>query len=227
MAVPAQAIAQPTNGYIQGDVDLAPGVAIAPGVLLGAAPGCRLVISAGVCLGADVVVQASHGDLVIELGASLGSGVLVVGHGSIGQHTCIGANSTIINPKLGASQAIAPGSLLGDPTQPSSAQEPASNGSTPSSSNPIYGTTDSLGITGNPGNGSGHTAVGAAQNGSIPNGFAQNGNPQNGIEQNTAGQNAAEQNGSSVYGKTQVNRLLATLFPQRHSLNGASSEDRP
>ncbi|MBD1918401.1 MULTISPECIES: hypothetical protein [Cyanophyceae] len=222
MAVPAQAISQPTNGYIQGDVDLAPGVAIAPGVLLGAAPGCRLVISAGVCLGADVVVQARHGDLVIELGASLGSGVLVVGHGSIGQHTCIGANSTIINPKLGASQAIAPGSLLGDPTQTSSAQESSSNGFTPSTSNYIYGTTSTLGATGNPVNESGKAAVGAAQNGSIPNGIAQNGNTQNGVGHNIAGQN-----GSSVYGKTQVNRLLATLFPQRQLLNGASSEDRP
>ncbi len=168
------------------------------------------------------MVQASHGDLVIELGASLGSGVLVVGHGSIGQHTCIGANSTIINPKLGASQAIAPGSLLGDPTQTSSAQEPASNGFTPSTSNHIYGTTGNPGITGNPVSGSGHAAVGSVQNGSIPNGIAQNGNTQNG-----GGHSVVEKNGSSVYGKTQVNRLLATLFPQRHSLNGASSEDRP
>lgn len=223
MAVPAQAIAQPTNGYIQGDVDLAPGVAIAPGVLLGADPGCRLVISAGVCLGADVVVQVSHGDLVIEPGVSLGSGVLVVGHGSIGQHTCIGANSTIINPKLGASQAIAPGSLLGDPTQPSPAQGPSSNGATSSTGHYSSGTTTSnLGTTESVFNGSASTAIGAFQNGGSPNGVAQNGHTQNG-----AGHNAAGQNGSSVYGKTQVNRLLATLFPQRQALNGASPEDRP
>lgn len=222
MAVPAQVITQPTNGYIQGDVDIAPGVAIAPGVLLGAASGCRLVISAGVCLGVDVVIQVHHGDLVIEPGVSLGSGVLVVGHGSIGQHTCIGANSTLINPTIGASQAIAPGSLLGDPTQTSSDQEPASNGSTPSTSSYVYGTAGNLGTTGNTLNGSGHTAVGAAQNGNTPNGIAQNVSTKNSIGQNVAGQN-----GSSVYGKTQVNRLLATLFPQRHSLNGASSEDRP
>lgn len=221
MAVPAQVITQPTNGYIQGDVDLAPGVAIAPGVLLGAAPSCRLVISAGVCLGADVVVQARQGDLIIEPGVSLGSGVLVVGHGSIGQHTCIGANSTLINPTIGASQAIAPGSLLGDPTQTSSDQESSSSG-TPSTSSHIYGTADNLGTAENSLNGSGNPAVGTAHNGSIPNGTAQNGNTQNSIGQNVTGQN-----GSSVYGKTQVNRLLATLFPQRQLLNGASSEDRP
>ncbi|MBD1876634.1 hypothetical protein H6F75_24405 [Nodosilinea sp. FACHB-131] len=222
MAVPAQVITQPTNGYIQGDVDLAPGVAIAPGVLLGAAPGCRLVVSAGVCLGVDVVVQACHGDLVIEPGVSLGSGVLVVGHGSIGQHTCIGANSTLINPTIGASQAIAPGSLLGEPTQTSSDQESSSSGFTPSTSSHVYGTASSIGAAENGLNGSGNPTVGTAHNGSIPSGIAQNGNTQNSIGHNVAGQN-----GSSVYGKTQVNRLLATLFPQRHSLNGASSEDRP
>ncbi|MBW4481379.1 MAG: hypothetical protein KME14_02430 [Tildeniella torsiva UHER 1998/13D] len=217
MAVPAQAITQPTNGYIQGDVDLAPGVAIAPGVLLGASPGCRLVISAGVCLGADVVVQARHGDLVIEPGASLGSGVLVVGHGSIGQHTCIGANSTIINPSLGAAQAIAPGSLLGDPAQTSPVQESSSNGASPSANLYGYGTTGNLGTVGNAFNGSGSALGAAAQNGNSPDSGAQSGNTQNG----------AGQNGSSVYGKTQVNRLLATLFPQRQALNGASPEDRP
>lgn len=226
MAVPVQAIAQPTNGYIQGDVDLAPGVAIAPGVLLMASPGCRLVIAAGVCLGADVVVQARKGDLVIEPGASLGSGVLVVGHGSIGQHTCIGANSTIINPCLGAAQAIAPGSLLGDPSQTAPAQASPANGFTASASlqghgSQGYGTTGTLGTTGNGFNGSSSAFGAAPQQGSPLGGTVQNGNTQAHL------QNGAGQNGSSVYGKTQVNRLLATLFPQRQALNGASPEDRP
>ncbi|MFQ4137549.1 hypothetical protein PGN35_014625 [Nodosilinea sp. PGN35] len=211
MAVSAQAINQPTNGYIQGDVDVAPGVAIAPGVLLGAAPGCRLVIAAGVCLGADAVVQARNGDLVIEPGASLGSGVLVVGHGSIGQHTCIGANSTVINPSLGAAQAIAPGSLLGAPAQTSPGQEASS--SEPSAGGRFVVATDPWGAVGNPDNGS---TSGTPQTAA-----------QTGASQNGGGQNGSAQNGSSVYGKTQVNRLLATLFPQRQALNGASSEDRP
>lgn len=121
MAVPAQANQLPINGHTEGNVDVAPGVAIASGVMLAAAPGCRLVISPGVCLGADAIVQAQQGDLVLEPGVSLGSGVLVVGYGFIGQHTCIGSNSTVINPALGASQVIAPRSLLGDPSQGSGA----------------------------------------------------------------------------------------------------------
>ncbi len=190
---------------------MAAGVAMASGVLLGAAPGCRLVISSGVCLGADAVVQASQGDLVLEPGVSLGSGVLVVGHGSIGQHTCIGANSTIINPALGAAQVVAPGSLLGDPSQAASAQgaQPHGSGSGDRQTSGGYG----YGTVAQNGN----ISSANISNGSTPNGSTAYGNVQNG---NTS-------NGSTVYGKTQVNRLLATLFPQRQALNGATPEDRP
>ena len=192
MAVSAQALTQLTNGQIQGDVDLAPGVAIAPGVVLKAAPGCRLVVSAGVCLGADVVVQASHGDLILEPGVNLGSGVLVVGHGAIGQHTCVGANSTVINPALGPAQVVAPGSLVGA----AAAADPAAS---PQGQPPPPETTAPLPVGNAP----------FTQTGSAPARGAENGS------------------GSYVYGKTQVNRLLATLFPHRHALNGATPGDKP
>ena len=204
---------------MQGNVDLAPGVAIAPGVLLGAAPGCRLVISSGVCLAADVVVQARHGDLVLEPGVSLGSGVLVVGHGSIGQHTCIGANSTVINPALGASQVVAPGSLVGDPSQ--SQNQVQSQASTPQSA-PSSQTSSYA--NGSSAHGMGHSA----QNGSAPNGSSVSGR----FGESPSGSSSSSSSGSSgqgksVYGKAQINRLLTTLFPQRQALNGASPEDRP
>lgn len=196
-------------------MDLAPGVAVAPGVLLGAAPGCRLVISSGVCLAADVVVQARHGDLVLEPGVSLGSGVLVVGHGVIGQHTCVGANSTVINPALGPSQVVAPGSLLGDPSQAPTAQNP------PSSKSSSYANGSSAHDAHSMGHGVQH---GSAQNGSTPSGTSISGSfggSSNGSSGRSSGQ------GKPVYGKAQVNRLLTTLFPQRQALNGASPEDRP
>ncbi len=218
MVVPAQASNPSTNGHIQGDVDLAPGVAMAPGVLLGASPGCRLVISAGVCLGADVVVQARHGDLVLEPGVSLGSGVLVVGHGSIGQHTCIGSNSTVINPALGASQVVAPGSLVGDPSQPgpeSSSGETGMGAASPGQHR-AHGANGSskygLGNDSQPGSTLGESAQYGGSNGNTSNGNTSNG---------------SRLNGSSVYGKTQVNHLLSTLFPHRQALNGATSEDKP
>jgi len=219
VAVSAQANNSSTNGHVQGNVDLAPGVAIAPGVLLGAAPGCRLVISSGVCLAADVVVQARHGDLVLEPGVSLGSGVLVVGHGSIGQHTCIGANSTVINPALGASQVVAPGSLVGDPSQ--SQNQVQSQASTPQSA-PSSQTSSYA--NGSSAHGMGHSA----QNGSAPNGSSVSGR----FGESPSGSSSSSSSGSSgqgksVYGKAQINRLLTTLFPQRQALNGASPEDRP
>jgi carbon dioxide concentrating mechanism protein CcmN len=45
--------------YIGANVELAPDVAIAAGVVLEAAPGARLVIASGVCLGLGVIVQAA------------------------------------------------------------------------------------------------------------------------------------------------------------------------
>ncbi|PSR18504.1 hypothetical protein C8255_07095 [filamentous cyanobacterium CCP3] len=199
---------------------------MAPGVLLGAAPGCRLVISAGVCLGADVVVQARQGDLVLEPGVSLGSGVLIVGHGSVGQHTCIGSNSTVINPNLGASQVVAPGSLVGDPSQP--VPEPSQScggGSSVGVAAPAKhefhvanGTAGYRSINGSqPTSTQGENAHYSSANGNTANGNTTSGNTSNGNRLN----------GSSVYGKAQVNHLLSTLFPHRQALNGATSEDKP
>lgn len=216
MAVPAQASNQLSNGHIQGNVDLAPGVAIAPGVFLGAEPGCHLVISSGVCLGADVVVQACRGDLVLEPGVSLGSGVLIVGHGFIGQHTCIGSNSTVINPALGASQVVPPGALVGDPTEARPPQQPNHSAAEAS-----FG-------AGHGANGEGNGAGVNSSRGNSSNWVTQHdGNGQGGTVQNGSNSNGSDANGSSVYGKAQVNRLLTTLFPHRQGLNGTTPGDKP
>ncbi|MGB3311730.1 MAG: hypothetical protein WBG32_19785 [Nodosilinea sp.] len=226
MAVPAQAINPSTGGHIQGNVDLAAGVSVASGVLLGAAPGCRLVISPGVCLGTGVVVQARHGDLVLEPGVSLGSGVLIVGHGSVGQHTCIGSNSTVINPALGASQVVAPGSLVGDPSQ-SPSQSPSqldSPAQMPNSANGGFGIGAAFSAKHYAQVASGNAIYGS-QNASSQAENAQNGfSNKNTSNSNTS--NGSNLNSSSVYGKAQVNRLLTTLFPHRQALNGASPEDK-
>ena len=139
MAEPNQALTQSKRGYVYGDVDISPGVAMAEGVLLGAEPGCRLVISAGVCLGADVVIRVSRGTLVVEPGANLGSGVLVVGPGRIGHHACIGANSTVINPNVEAHGVVAPKALLGDPTQLQASSAPGQRSSSPEPDFPSHG----------------------------------------------------------------------------------------
>ncbi|MEB3251238.1 MAG: hypothetical protein VKO01_03755 [Cyanobacteriota bacterium] len=142
-----------------GRVDLATSGTISPDAILGADPGCRLVIGPGVCLGSGVLIRASQGDLVIDAGASLGMGVLVVGRGRIGRYACIGANSTLINPEVADRQVLAPGTLWGDPSVPQSSVTSNGPGTDPES----------------------------VVSGDRP----------------------------YVYGKRQVQQLLATLFPQR------------
>ncbi|MEB3289176.1 MAG: hypothetical protein VKI82_04625 [Leptolyngbya sp.] len=100
-------------------------MALADDAVLDAAPGCRLVLAPGVCVGSGVIIQAIRGDVIIEPGAVLGSGVLIVGTGRIGQNACIGAESTLINPALPSGQVVPPHSLIGDPSQSSG------NGATP------------------------------------------------------------------------------------------------
>jgi carbon dioxide concentrating mechanism protein CcmN len=97
-----------------GDVQVDPLAVIAPGVVLYAEPGSQIHIAAGVCIGIKSVLHISQGSLTIETGVNLAAGVLIVGSGRIGQTTCIGAGTTLIQPEIPAGQVIPPGSLLGD-----------------------------------------------------------------------------------------------------------------
>ncbi len=112
------AIANPDAPGLEGQVEVAEGVALGDNVVLNADPGCRLVLAPGVCVGSGAIIQAVRGDLILEPGAVLGSGVLIVGSGRIGRNACIGAESTLINPAISSGQVVPPNSLLGDPSQP-------------------------------------------------------------------------------------------------------------
>ncbi|NEO26596.1 MAG: hypothetical protein F6K03_06785, partial [Kamptonema sp. SIO4C4] len=67
-----------------------PSAAIAPGAILNAAPNCQIWIGPGVCLGMGVVLNAYRGNISLETGVSLGPGVLIVGHSTVGANTCVG-----------------------------------------------------------------------------------------------------------------------------------------
>jgi carbon dioxide concentrating mechanism protein CcmN len=101
--------------YISGDVTLDPSAAIAPNVLLQADPGCRLVIAAGVSIGSGCVLHAHNGTLEIDTGATLGSGVLVVGSGKIGANACIGSRATIMDSSIAPEYVVPPKAIIGDP----------------------------------------------------------------------------------------------------------------
>lgn len=100
--------------YISGDVVIHPSAAIAPGVLLQADPGCRLMLAAGVCVGQGAVLHACQGSLTIESGTTLGRGVLIVGQGQIGADVCIGAFTTVWNCSVAAGEILPPNSLIGE-----------------------------------------------------------------------------------------------------------------
>lgn len=100
--------------YLSGDVVIHRDAVIAPGVLMLADPGSRIIIGAGVCIGLGAILHAHGGDLTIEAGATLGAGVLIVGAGCIGANTCVGATTTVFNTSIDRGQLIPPASLLGD-----------------------------------------------------------------------------------------------------------------
>ena len=186
--------------YLGANVEVAPDVVIAAGAVLEAAPGARLVIASGVCVGAGVIVQATGGKLVIGAGASLGVGVLIVGQGWVKAQVCVGAESTLFNPQIEASAVIPARSLLGVPQAPPSDRPPADqNGHAPSpdiDAPPPVAT---------------ETVAESSQNGQSPEPHEP--------PSSEAAIAESPAPGRVVYGRHQVNQLMKTLFPHRDALN--------
>lgn len=195
---------------IHGEVEIAPGVAIAAGTILEALPGSRLIISADVCLGADLVIQAKGGDLLIEPGASVGSGTLIVGHGRIGSQACVGSGSTLINPHVQPHQVVPPKSLVGDSSRSLEiiAEGSDLNGHTPSPVEPVTEPIEP-------------TAASSADESDLPP-DSESSDPTPAASAPEAAQPSNGLNPNHVYGKAQVNRLLDTLFPHRQALNSSA-----
>ena len=99
---------------ICGDVEIHPTASIASGVILQAAPNSKIIVGVDACIGMGTIITASGGDVVIADGATLGSGVLIVGQSQIGKNACVGTTSTIFNASVDAMVVISPGSILGD-----------------------------------------------------------------------------------------------------------------
>lgn len=114
MKFPPLQLIDHTHFCLQGEVEIDPSAAIAPGVLFQADSDSRIVIGAGVCIGAGSVLHARHGLLIIEPGVSFGTGVLIVGAGRVGANACIGSSTTVLRPAIAPGEVVPPGSLLGD-----------------------------------------------------------------------------------------------------------------
>lgn len=99
---------------ICGEVEIHPTASIASGVILQAAPDSRIVIGVNVCIGMGTIISASGGVVEIADGATLGSGVLIVGESKVGNNACVGTASTIFNAAVESMAVITPGSIIGD-----------------------------------------------------------------------------------------------------------------
>lgn len=111
-----------THYYVNGDVTIHPGAAIAPGVLLQADPESKIIIGAGACIGMGAVLHAYQGVLEVGESANIGTGVLIVGKGKIGINACIGSMTTIFNSSVESGEVLPPGSLVGDTSRQEAAQ---------------------------------------------------------------------------------------------------------
>lgn len=203
--------------YTSGEVVVHPSAAIAPGVLLQADPGCRIVIAEGVCMGRGSILHASSGTLELQAGTTLGAGVLIVGNGTIGAESCIGAMTTILNSSVLPKQIIAPGSLIGDfsrtvtpeATPKATLETPAPNPQPTSAASFAQTAAGS-----SPASNSTQTA--AETNGRV----ASKGSPQ---------PSAIKKTMTQVYGQAYVERIMITMFPHRQALEPAeiNSSDPP
>mgnify|MGYP001800524375 FL=1 len=101
-----------THYCVVGDDTVAYSAAIAPGVVLQASPGSRIIVAEGGCVAGGGCMQSRQGLLTIGAGASLGANVLVVGHGTVGENACLSPGSTVMNPQIGANALVSPGSLV-------------------------------------------------------------------------------------------------------------------
>lgn len=111
--------------YISGDVRIHESAIIGSGAILQADPGCRIIVSAGACIGMGAVIHAHQGNIEIHTGVNLGAGALVVGNCIIGDNACVGAVTTLFNTSIPASQLVSPGTFLGNAGRPLSNPSPA------------------------------------------------------------------------------------------------------
>ena len=203
-----------THVYVEGDVSIDPSAAIASGVILRAATDSKIIIGAGVCIGIGSILHANQGILVVEAGANLGAGVLVVGKGKIGANACIGALTTIWNASIEPWQVVASSSLVGDNgrqvAEVSSASSTGREATVPdvTPENPSPTAQESL---------NGQVLSTKAIVSPDPT-------KEDSPSESTA-EAATPEESLSVYGQGNLNRLLKTLFPYNNQSLNPPPED--
>jgi len=192
--------------YVQGDVTIDPSAVISSGVILRANPESRIIIAPGVCIGAGSVLHADQGTLEIETGVNLGTGVLVVGHGTIGANACIGSLTTIWNASIERLTVVPAGSVVGDVGR--QVAEVCTPAAPPvDSSNPPEAVNHSPKIASPPS----PSPEQPEQPNINPPVNSQRRSSESTTEEEPESANSPAEN--SVYGQGSVDRILKTLFP--------------
>ncbi len=102
---------------ISGDVIIDDTAIIAPGVILQAAQGSKIVIRAGASIGMGAILKAYQGTIEVRENAVIGAGSLILGQGVVGANVGLGASVTIYHASIEQMTVIPAGSLIGDPTR--------------------------------------------------------------------------------------------------------------
>lgn len=232
-----------THYCVVGDVTVDSTAVIAPGVVLQASSGSRIVIEKGVCLAGGVCLQSRQGILTVCAGASLGANVLIIGHGTVGMNACVSPSSTVINPQIEPSVIVPPCSVLDkvaslpltkQADQPIGTQgasghakpsdddftntfvEPPPVGPRPVETPDLSDQDGQYRESVATQNGYGTLTNGVQLNSSSSsNPATSHGLSQNGLSSITVQSDA--QSNDYIYGRKQVSQLISTLFPNRQS----------
>ena len=221
MSQQAPKLVSDTHYCVVGDVSVDDSAAIAPGVVLQAASGSRIIISKGVCLAAGVCIQSRKGVLKIAAGASLGANVLVVGKGEVGADCCVSAGSTLVDPAVAAETILPPDTLVSSALNTDAASRTAQQNSA-----------QNIGFQRNGYQENGHQTARAygyssfqMQHGTesvgVQSSYAQPENEQSTHQSNgSTSQLTVHSSYDRVYGREQVTKLISALFPNRQTPNG-------
>ncbi|MCG9891407.1 MAG: hypothetical protein MH252_10060 [Thermosynechococcaceae cyanobacterium MS004] len=208
-----------------GDVVIHPSAAIAPGVLLQAEEGSRIVIGASVCVGMGTVIHAYGGALEIQEGVNLGAGVLMLGSGVIGAYACVGTSCTVMEWSVASRAVIPPGSLLGDRSRSvqSSVPQPVASPASPEATQSSDPWQEESAHSGDPSGNSSDNPSGDPSGSTFV--YPTSADLTRPSTSTVASSNPANLNGgakgseagktSTIHGKDYVNGLLTTLLPHR------------
>lgn len=214
---------------LHGDVEIHPTASIAPGVILQAAPNSRIVIGADVCVGMGTILHAYQGSIEIESGATLGSGVLVLGESKIGSNACVGTATTIFQASVSAMSVVNPGSIIGDVSRQVDLTATQQHETREQKSDRASKKNNSFGAGSPSTNGN---QPSKRQNNSVDKESLSNKNTSSSEGQNPTGADTdievetvksnPEKKKDSVVGQVYINQLLVTLFPHKQKLDSNS-----